>query len=173
MGKTKSSDTVSTITDSIRHGKGDRLLREMVHDPYKSKKKLPEPSICTECGAIFHDGRWQWAKHPPGAHETLCPACHRMRDKVPAGFLTLSGDFLTKHKEEIMNLVHNTEEREKGEHPLERIMDIEEQKEGIVVTFTGAHLARGVGEALHHAYKGELDFVYAKEDNMLRVSWKR
>jgi hypothetical protein len=102
-----------------------------------------------------------------------CPACQRINDKVPAGFFTLSGAFFQKHKKEILNLVHNTEAKEKAEHPLERIMDIEKQERGVLITFTGAHLTRGVGEAIHHAYKGELDFHYNDEDKIIRVSWKR
>ncbi|MDD5036816.1 MAG: hypothetical protein PHE55_18980, partial [Methylococcaceae bacterium] len=65
----------------------------------------------------------------------------------------------------------NTEERAKQEHPLERIMDREEVRGGMLITFTDPHLARGVGEALHHAFKGELEFHYNKEDVTLRVNW--
>ncbi len=155
-------------------GRQDRLLHERVHDPYKSKSKLPEPTICPDCGALYHNGRWQWGEKPNGAHETLCPACHRIQDKMPAGYLTLSGEFFAAHKEEILGLVHQTEEKAKKAHPIERIMDSEAQKEGtLLITFTDAHLARGVGEAIHHAFKGELDFHYNEEDVTLRVNWKR
>jgi hypothetical protein len=41
------------------------------------------------------------------------------------------------------------------------------------VTTTDAHLARRIGDALHHAYKGELEYRYNKEDNLLRVAWCR
>jgi NMD protein affecting ribosome stability and mRNA decay len=154
-------------------GRKDRLLRELVHDPYRSKSKLTEPTVCPECGAVFHHGRWDWAESPAEAHEGKCPACHRIQDKVPAGFLTLSGEFLQQHKEEILNLIRNYEEREKKEHPLKRVMNIEEQEQGLLVTFTDPHLARGIGEALHRAYEGEFDFQYTEEEYMLRASWKR
>jgi hypothetical protein len=52
-------------------------------------------------------------------------------------------------------------------------MGSEEQPDGLLFTFTDAHLARGIGEALHHAYQGELEYAYAKEDIMLRVTWSR
>jgi NMD protein affecting ribosome stability and mRNA decay len=159
--------------DFLRAGRHDRLLHELVHDPYKSKHKLPEPTVCPDCGAIFHHGRWQWGERPADAHEEFCPACHRMRDEVPAGFLTLQGEFFAAHKEEIMNLVHNIEAKAKKEHPIERIMGTEDLEDGIVITFTDAHLTRGVGEAIHHAFKGELDFHYTDEDASLRVNWSR
>ena len=72
-----------------------------------------------------------------------------------------------------MNLIHNYEQHEKTEHPLKRIMGTEEQAEGTVISFTDAHLARGIGEAIHHAYEGDIDYQYTKEDIMLRVTWAR
>lgn len=151
----------------------DRLLREWVHDTYKSKSKPHEPTVCRECGAVFSAGRWQWIAPPEGAHEGMCPACHRIQDRVPAGILTLRGPFLREHRDEILNLVHNVEEREKAEHPLKRIMAVDEGDEETVITFTDPHLARGVGTALHHAYQGELDYHYLEEETLLRVHWDR
>jgi hypothetical protein len=52
-------------------------------------------------------------------------------------------------------------------------MDCEEQADAVVFTFTDAHLARGIGEAIHHAYKGDIDYQYTKEEIMLRVTWAR
>jgi hypothetical protein len=39
------------------------------------------------------------------------------------------------------------------------------------VTTTDIHLARGMGEALHRAYQGELEYHYNPEQNLLRVIW--
>ncbi len=59
------------------------------------------------------------------------------------------------------------------EGPLHRIMGIEEQDDAIVVRTTEIHLPRRIGEALRHAYHGELDFRYEKEAYFLRVHWTR
>ena len=154
----------------IRH---DRLLQEAVHDTYKTKGKLPEPTLCPDCGAVFHEGRWQWLEKPANAHQASCPACHRMRDRFPAGYVSLGGAFLAAHEAEILQLIRNREAREKAEHPLQRIMAIEKTKHGTQITTTDIHLARGIGEALHHAYQGELEFHYNPEQNLLRVNWSR
>ncbi|HIP53007.1 MAG TPA: ATPase [Chromatiales bacterium] len=160
--------------DYLRQGRRDRLLRELEHDPYHLKFKFKEPTACPECGAVFHEGRWTWMEEPPGdAHSHLCPACQRIRDKVPAAFLTIKGEFFGAHRDEIMHLIRNYEERERQEHPLKRVMGMDEIEDGLEVTFTDAHLARGIGEALHDAYQGELDYQYTKEDIMLRVRWER
>ena len=159
--------------DHLRQGRRDRLLRELVHDPYHSKRKLPEPTVCPDCGAVFHNGRWVWAERPERPNETPCPACRRVQDKVPAGFLEINGSFLSAHHDEVMNLIRNVEEREKAAHPMKRIMDIEQIETGLLITFTEAHLTRSIGEALHRAYQGELDFQYSDEDTLLRVRWAR
>lgn len=152
----------------------DRLIRERVHDPYKTRLKLPDPTVCPECGAMFHAGRWQWPEYAPtDANEEMCQACHRIRDKYPAGTLTLSGGFVDAHKDEIVNLARNQEKLEKDEHPLHRIMDIEEEPGQIVVTTTDIHLPRRIGEALHKAFEGDLDFRYEEEAYFLRVNWTR
>lgn len=148
-------------------------MHELEHDPYHSKLKLKEPTVCPECHAVYMHARWTWHDSPADAQQQLCPACQRIRDRVPAALLTLWGDFLGKHSDEIISLIYNCEKREKAEHPLKRIMGSEVQEGKLVFKFTDAHLARGIGEAIHHAYAGELDYQYTKEDIMLRVSWSR
>jgi NMD protein affecting ribosome stability and mRNA decay len=161
--------------DVAKQGRRDRLIKEEIHDPYMARKKLVEPTVCPECSVVFSDGRWQWmTKVPDDAHQELCPACQRIRDKVPAGFLTLSGEFFEEHRDEIKHLVHNKVEEQKAQHPMKRLMDIEDQAGGgVVITFTDMHLPRGVGEAIQRAYAGELDIQYTKEADILRVSWQR
>lgn len=161
----------SAIPAGFKHSRSAHLLKEQVHDAYKARGKLPEPTVCPQCGAVFHEGRWQWLPAPSGAHQETCPACHRIRDDYPAGFLTLQGDFFHAHRDEIMNLVKNTEERERAVHPLQRIMAIEETKGGTLVSTTDPHLARGIGEALHHAYQGALKLSYSSEEYLVRVNW--
>ncbi len=161
--------------DPMHQPRRDRMYEEHVKDPYIARGKPPEPTACPDCDAIFHKGRWRWGEAPEGARRQQCPACSRIRDRVPAAILTLSGDFFSSHREEIMKLVRHTEERETAEHPLERIMEIAdpEGESQVVISYTGIHLAKGTGEALQHAYRGSFDFAYPDRDTVMHASWKR
>lgn len=161
------------VAPAPRSVRRNRMIRERVHDSYKLRRKRPEPTLCPGCGAVFREGRWQWAPAPNAARRETCPACNRIRDGFPAGFVTLDGAFLRSHRDELVQLVRNLEAREKAEHPLQRIIDIAEQNGALVVTTTDIHLARGIGEALHRAYRGELQFHYNEEESLLRVRWSR
>ena len=162
-------------TSLYSQGRHDRLIQERIHDPYKSHHKHPEPTVCTECKAVYSDGHWQWLPEiKTSANETLCPACRRKQEKVPAGVLTMSGSYFTEHKDELMNLLHNKVQAQNNQHPLKRVMDIEELEDGsTVVLFTDTHLPRDVGEALFHAYKGDLAIHYAEDEDFTRVNWNR
>jgi len=159
--------------EKSQYGRRDRLIQEKRHDAYREWEKLPEPTVCRECAALFQGGRWSWDPAPPGANEKTCPACQRIADDFPAGFLEIRGMFPVQHWQEIHNLLRNTEKQEKGEHPMERIMDIAESEEHRLVTTTGIHLARRIGEALKHAYQGELDLTYGDAEQSVRVRWVR
>jgi len=148
-------------------------LTAHVDDSYKLSGKLPEPTVCPQCGAVFHKGRWQWLPKPEAAHNEMCPACHRIHDEFPAGYITLSGDFLAQHRDELLNAARHIESKEKMEHPLQRIMAITDESENVVITTTDIHLARGIGDAIHNAYGGHLDLQYGADENLLRVYWHR
>lgn len=156
-----------------RYARQDRMIREKRHDVYRSTGKTPEPTCCSGCGAIFADGRWTWGKIDGPARKSTCPACRRTLDRLPAGTLEIKGEFFNKHREEILNLVHNVEKQQKGEHPLERIMEISNGRKKTVVTTTGIHVARRIGEALARSYKGTFSFQYGDGEKTIRVFWER
>ena len=129
--------------------------------------------VCGSCGAVYHEGRWQWMTPAADALQTRCAACRRIEENLPAGYVSIEGPFSQSHRDELVNLVRHLERREKAEHPLKRIMAIEEDGGKLLITTTDIHLARAIGEALHDAYKGELDFHYNKEEYLLRIRWRR
>jgi NMD protein affecting ribosome stability and mRNA decay len=152
---------------------GNRPVFEKDIDTYKAKGKLTEPTVCPECSAVYREGRWQWTDAPANAHKETCPACHRVYDNQPAGYVTLEGPFFEAHSEEIGRLVQHHVEHERTEHPLKRIIAMTNQQGAMLVTTTDTHLARGIGEAVRHAYQGELKTEHTSGENLVRVYWHR
>ena len=161
------------VEETPRAPRRDRLIREHVHDPYKARLKLPEPTVCPQCKAVYQRGRWSWDEPPPGSNEELCQACHRINDRYPAGEVILHGGFLQGHKAEILHLARNEEKLETGERPLNRIMQVEDRGDEVVITTTDIHLPRRIGEAIGRAYQGALDYHYEEESYSIRVRWNR
>lgn len=149
-------------------GQWDHIL-----DTYKRTAKLVEPAVCPQCGAVYHQARWQWAARPEGAKEALCQACHRINDRYPAGIATLTGPVVQEHRAEVMAIIRHQEETEKKEHPLNRVMSVEDVPDGIAVSTTDIHLPRRIGEAMKRAYRGELDMHFDEQGYFVRVNWRR
>ena len=150
----------------------DKLIKEKRHDVYPKKGDWPDATTCTICGSVFTKGRWTWEKIQGGTTIT-CPACRRISENYPAGCIEIKGEFFNKRKEEILNLIQNVEKAEKEAHPLERIMRISPNSEHTLVTTTGIHVARRIGESLMRAYQGELSLQYADGEKRIRVYWSR
>ena len=162
-------------TSHLPRDNKDRSVRARMHDPYKAKGKLLEPAVCRECKAVYHKGRWTWDPAPAKSHDLVCPACARIQDDAPSGVLLLTGEFVALHRDQVVGLARNEEARVKAEHPLARIIKIEEQTrapEGVVITTTDPHLARRIGEALHHAHHGTFTCRYEENEDLLRANWQ-
>lgn len=141
-------------------------------DAYREKKKYKRPTRCPHCHALFINGRWTWEEISEETVESLCPACRRIEDHLPAGIVEVRGDFYTHHRKEMMHLIKNLERVESNEHPLERIMEIDKEDGKLMVSTTGVHLPRRIGNALKDAYQGELDLSFDADD-FVRVTWNR
>jgi NMD protein affecting ribosome stability and mRNA decay len=150
-----------------------RAQEDHILDPYQRQKKLHEDTVCPQCGAVYRDGRWQWVARAEGVAEEPCPACRRIHDKFPAGIITLRGDFAREHKDEIIHLVRHQEEAEKNQHPLNRIMNIEEDAEEIVINTTDIHLPRRIAEAIKRAFHGEMKEEFKNDEYFVRIYWSR
>jgi len=159
--------------DKGQYERRDRLVKEKRHDTYKERGKSSEPRVCTECNAFFSDGRWSWSEPLADAKKVICPACQRIIDNYPAGYVEIRGPFFERHREELLNLIRNEERLEKGEHPMERIMAVVDKDNYTLITTTGVHIARRIGDALSKAYQGHLDFQYGDAEKSIRVYWNR
>ena len=154
-------------------GRKDRMIQERRHGLYRHREKWPEPTICEHCSALFEKGRWTWSQTDQEAYTTVCPACRRIAGNHPAGYVEIRGNFFNEHREELINLIMNVEAQQKAERPLERLMQVVDREGRTVVTTTGIHIARRIGDSLSNAYQGNLDIQYADGDKRVRVYWER
>jgi hypothetical protein len=122
---------------------------------------------------VFRDGRWRRSDSKPAPAGALCPACRRVEGHHPAGELRLAGPFVAAHRQDVLATVQRVAEREGAGHPLERIAEIRDEGDEIVVTTTGVHLARAMGQALRHAWHGVLEIEDDDAELGVRVQWRR
>jgi hypothetical protein len=151
----------------------DRLIKDNRKDTYIDQIALKDPAACSKCNAVYTNGRWTWKTTEQITSKTICPACRRISDNYPAGYIEIKGNFFLLHSTDIINLVNNVERLEKTERPLERIMSITDDKGKTIITTTGIHIARRIGEALSRSYQGNFLFQYADGEKSIRVFWER
>lgn len=152
-------------------GRRLQLMMGTRHDPYQARRKPRAGTVCPVCSLVFEHGRWQHGAPAHDAHREVCPACHRIRDHDPAGYLTIDGPFAYEHRDDVLRTVHNFAGRMAAEHPLQRIMNVETGEQALVVTTTDIHLAQGIGRALHDAFHGNLEYRFNESQYSLRVYW--
>lgn len=148
-------------------------------DPYIPKEGPHDMAVCKKCHAIYHNKRWSMDEAPYKKRKenkktlfVLCPACQKIRDGYAEGFVTLKGDYLKEHKQDIINLIKNEEERAMGYNPLERIIDIKDRGNMVEITTTHEKLAQRIGKKVHKACQGNLEIKWT-EDRVTRVVWER
>jgi NMD protein affecting ribosome stability and mRNA decay len=152
------------------------------NDPYlpPKGKGLAGVAICKDCTAVYHNKKWfldaklyEKKKTLKDINWVICPACKKIKENVPFGIVTLKGDFLKQHKQEILNLIHNEDTRTKNYNPLNRIMKINEKGDEIEISTTSAKLAQRIGSVLFKAHHGEVKYKKRGDAKFMRVEWKR
>lgn len=159
------------------------MARDRIHDfddPYLPDRQYPENTLCRRCGAVYVNEHWTFDDERRRtllqlgtAHEVLCPGCSIITQRDPQGIVTLRGDYWPQHREEILNLVRNEELRAMHDNPLERIVDIREQNGALIIETTNEKLAQRIGRAVYKAHKGEIEYKWSQDNNLVRVEWSR
>lgn len=141
-------------------------------DPYRSE--FPNYSYCTQCNITYVDKHWKLkAKPEEMKNPIICPACKKIKDGYFEGILCIKGEFAKIHKDEIMNLLKNEEQKQRTKTALPRIGKIEEKDDMIIVYTTNDKLAYRFGKALFQAYKGDLSIKWSDGNIFTRVYWER
>ncbi len=152
----------------------DRTIQPKTYDPYNKGKKSTEGIYCPQCRALYQHGRWKWPDKGDTFREPhLCSACRRIKDRFPAGEVLVSGKYLNRHRNEIVNLIQNVITEEENRSPLKKVISLTSENGTIRVSLTDDHLARHIGEALHKAYNGDLEVKYSEGERFVRLYWHR
>jgi NMD protein affecting ribosome stability and mRNA decay len=168
-------------------------VRRNIHDnddPYQPAGSLEDGTICADCGAVHRGGRWtldeelrrklekqrareQALQAHPTNHSTLCPGCRKAHDHSPGGVVTLRGDYLSQHRDDILNLIRNEEKKAVGINPTERIIQIDDRGDHLVIETTNEKLAQRLGRAIHRACHGEIQYKWSEDNKLARIEWER
>lgn len=153
--------------------KGQRTPRS--RDSYQEKSGIKGVAYCP-CGAVYSNKRWYHEDAVavgPDGREMTCPACRRIADHNPAGIVTLSGDFFTKHEDEIRSIINHTAQREAANNPLGRVMDLCNESDSVTITTTDVKLAQKIGREVYKSHGGLLNYIWSHAEAPVRVTWSR
>ncbi|MFN3921411.1 MAG: BCAM0308 family protein [Caldimicrobium sp.] len=165
--------------------KGDKWIKhtwefETTEDPYAITEAPSGEAVCPKCKSVFKDKRWfideelaEELLEDEKVPKLLCPGCRKALEKYAMGYLYISGNFYLTHAEDIMRLINNEVEKARGLNPLHQIISTYEDNDTFVIETTTDHLAQRLGRALYKAYKGDLEFKWAKGEKLVRVYWRR
>jgi NMD protein affecting ribosome stability and mRNA decay len=164
-----------------KFGISDKRGRQRTSDnPYVMESGLKEPALCQGCQAIYRHNRWQLepeavagVQNDPEVQWVTCPACLKTAEHYAEGFITLRGDYLWRHEEEIRNILSNEAERVMAKNPISRIMHMETTGESLVIETTEQKLAEHLGKTLNRAHKGDLQVAWSGSPRICRVIWER
>lgn len=153
---------------------------ESYNDPYIDDESPMDNTVCSKCGDVYMSGRWYSKAQAPErkgvsekAHAVVCPACRKLRDRMPGGVVRISGGFFWEHQDEIMNLIRNEASKAQAVNPLERVMGMDSSDGEVEITTTNEKLAQRIGRALHKAYDGHIEYKFSEDTKLARVNWHR
>ena len=148
-------------------------------DPYQPAEGQ-EAALCTQCHALYRSKRWSFdaplyerLAGTDKVREVVCPTCRKINDHFPEGVLTLSGEFFSRHREEIVRLLEKEAGRVAQRSVADRVIQMIPKGDKLVVETTSEKMAQHLGRAVYKAYKGDLHFRWGEVERFVRVSWSR
>lgn len=150
---------------------------------HRTARAPSEPILCAGCGAIYANRRWSRSLNARVRADArgggpiavrICPACRRARSGMPHGFVHIDGEFVRRHRDEILRLLHNEVDRAAEDNPLGQVLDWgDDGTGGLLVTTTTEHLAIRLGRALEKAFDGKVLYGFSHENKLAHVWWHR
>lgn len=152
----------------------------MQGDSYPNSLNISEKTVCKGCNSFYLNKVWHIDSKrlksllkDPDVNYAKCPACMKIKDNYPEGYVSLKGEFFSSHRDEIMRIVSNEEKRAMGFNPMERIIEIKNEDVSATITTTTEKLAQRIGRAINNAYNGSVKYSWSPGNRIARVTWER
>lgn len=169
---------------AVRHG----LIAPERQEPTTQQQELglakKEYIVCQDCSAAYFDKSWhrgleEDVKHFEEKNKMIkfkiCPACQMRRDKKYEGEIVLKFPVSSFRfpKEEILNLLKNSNQQAQEKDPMDRVLWTEEKDDGLHVYTSENQLAVKIGKKLKSAYKdSKLEIKHSHAEDPIRVYWE-
>jgi hypothetical protein len=184
MGKPSNKNLMATNPAAMQKttDPGNVRPRDEIHNfdsSYIPDGHYPDDTVCSRCHAVYHNQHWNRDDRraetllESGAATVVCAGCKIVEERNPGGIVTLRGDYWPQHREDILNLIRNEETRGIHTNPLERIIEIREEGDSLIIETTNVKLAQKIARSIDKAHSGTLDYHWPNTNHLLRVYWER
>jgi len=170
----------------MRKNVKSQRIREGWNPPQRGPKALKEENeagpgrqefvFCPGCGIVYYHKSWHHAledwRHLKGDERikfVLCPACLMIKGKKFEGELTVSGLATRKLKEEIRGALENSGKLAFRRDPLDRIIEIEEKGNRLIVRTTENQLAVKLAKKIKLTFGGKMTVSHSREEDVIRA----
>jgi len=163
-GLIRSLNRASTQSNKARPAEGGR-------------GRLPEPSGCERCGAIFSRRVWRQGRRVTAAllekvHWTTCPACEQTSRATGLGRVVLRGAYVATHEGAVRRRIANVAARAAYTQSQRRVSSIEWRDDALEVLTTSQKLAHRIVRELEKAFGGRVTYAWS-DDGSLFATWRR
>jgi hypothetical protein len=135
--------------------------------------RLPEPSACDRCGAVFARRTWRRTRVvPEGVRWTVCPACAQTREQTGFGRIVVRGAFALAHEDDIRRRIANVGARAGRTQPERRVASIERGDGALEILTTSQKLAHRIVHELKKQFRGRATYAWS-DDGTLYATWQR
>ena len=128
--------------------------------------------VCKKCKSTKLEGKWIPTHHLRGKIiYTLCPTCSNEVKQVAQGMLLIDGKFFKDNNRQSMLLIQTEEKRARTENVYSRIVQINQERNPILIKTTNSKLAIQIGKQFKRMFRGTLDI--SQNRNGVMVRWKQ
>jgi hypothetical protein len=169
-----------------RSPKGKGLIRSLSRGFTRTKKRrpveaaagrLPEPSVCERCGAVFSRRLWRRDRKVTGAfleraRWVRCPACVQTAEQTGFGRVVIRGAYALANEAVIRRRIANVASRAARTQPERRTSTIDRHDDLIEVITTSQKLAHRIVRELKKSFRGRASYAWS-DDGTLFATWER